>query len=321
MQHAVTSVVSRTAKTAAAVVLGLCVLPTGGTSARGGDPLVVQWGDTLLILGDETADSVALIGGSNIDQEVGVFVTDVPWIYEGVENIYVDLQGGDNFLATDQLYVVGDLIILAGDGDDDVRLGGWGYNVTFIYGEVEIETGGGDDLVSIEDTWISWATTIDLGDGDNEFLTGHYLDTEVDGFQFHNLAITSGSGHDRLALLARYYRDVTITTGAGDDLVGLGASHATWATSGNHFEDLTVETGDGDDLVAMAGNELWGDAMIKAGNDDDLVLLGGLGGDSPNEFQEAFTAQGNSGHDVLWVDSGNVYAFKPHFQSFETISP
>ncbi|MFN7572238.1 MAG: tandem-95 repeat protein, partial [Betaproteobacteria bacterium] len=132
------------------------------------------------------------------------------------------------------LFAAAPTIDLAGSTDDlELTIATGGTD------DVLINTGGGNDVLTVEQT-SGGTVTLNAGDGDNSIIVGGSADA----------VITSGSGTDSIAAGAG--NDV-IDAGGGDDVVELG--------DGNDI----VDGGDGNDVI-VAGN---------AGGDD--LILGGAG--------------------------------------------
>lgn len=315
-----TTRISRTAQTAAAAAC-LALMTAGVRSIHAG-PVVHQTRSTLTILGDGFGDSISIIGAENEPGTVGVYVNDVPWVYEGVQNILVDLMDGDNFLGLNRVEIDGDLVVSCGDGEDVIHIGGYGYGPNRIHGDLHISTGDGADQVRYEQSSVDGLFTIDTAGGDDDILFGHHL---IEGLMAYAgtltgaLSINTGAGNDDIAFLGTELGTTEIITGNGDDTVGLWLGHASWTIQGNELTGLSVETGAGDDLVALLDNDSYGDLFINLGNNADFLLLGGFG--APNNFEAPVEARGGKGSDELWNDPLNVYDEAPVFLNFESVSP
>jgi hypothetical protein len=294
---------------------------------------VNQEGDTLYIVGDENANTVSIIGADDEPHgKVGVFVVDVPWVYEGVNHIHVDLGGGDNFLGMDRINILGTLTVLTGDGDDVLDLGGWGYGASAIGGDIAISTAGGRDNVRIEDTSVYASVTIDTADGSDIVQLGYdYFFFSIgaspapgrtageDSFRADDSgrddspsdlsALTDDDGRSDLIALP----DDGPSDGPSDgDDAKLVLRLAYLAGPSNVFESLYVFTGDGRDMVGITGAQIDVETTIELGSDDDRLIL-----DAPNEFYGDFTARGEQGSDYLSDEPTNFYESAPQFQSFE----
>ena len=209
------------------LIAGLTIA-TSNLPAVAAKPEVSQVGDTLYIDGHGTADHVSIIG-SNIDVgTVGVYVSDVPWVYTGVENIVIDMSGGDDVLGMDRIRIDGDLSVELGGGKNDFWLGGWGYGLSQIGGNVQIYAVDGvedDDLITIDDVHVAGSLMMSTGDGDDSVFIGF---TASDAISISGTVFESG---------------LTISTGSDDDSVRIQETVAGWMTY--------VNTGTGNDTVKM----------------------------------------------------------------------
>ena len=274
---------------------------------------VNQEGDTLYIVGNENANTVSIVGSEDEFGTVGVYVVDVPWVYEGVTNIHVDLGEGDNFLGLDRINILGNLTVLTGEGDDVVDLGGWGYGPSAIVGDVAIATAGGRDNVRIEDTSVNASVTIDTGDGSDFVQLGY------DHF-FFVIGATPVPGRDagvdslRTADADRDdgLSDLSAADDDGDDDARLVLRLWQAIEPSNDFGSLFIFTGDGRDQVGITGALVEVETTIELGSADDQLIL-----DAPNEFYGDFTARGQQGSDTLLDEPLNFYESAPQFQSFE----
>ena len=242
---------------------------------------VTQNGDTLTITGDNSDDAVYIQGLEGFGGPVGTWTSLGIDTYYGVQNIHVDLQGGDNLLWMYDLWFAGDVTFAAGDGNDQVTMNQSNVN------NVTFELGGGDNDVHFEFNMLG------------------------------PVSVSGGSGCDRVEMLHVDCEAITCITRGGDDFVGIGGGYSTWDTGfGDVSENITVRTGSGRDLVALVGvNALYGDTLIRLGRQDDILAMA-FGGD-PNEFFGEFTARGGGGYDTLYRYPENVYYNTPTFQSFE----
>jgi hypothetical protein len=306
---------------AVALAAGIVWTTAAGRAATAG-PVVNQTRSTLTILGDGFGDSIAIIGAEDEPGTVGVYVNDVPWVYEGVQHIVIDLMDGENFVGLDRVEIPGNLVISCGDGDDAVHIGGYGYGPNRIHGNLLVSTGEGADQVRYEQGSVDGLFSIDTAGGHDEVLFGHHL---IDGLMAYAgtltgaLSITTGAGNDAVAFLGSELGTTEINTGNGDDIVGLGMGHASWTIRGNELTGLSLETGAGEDLVALLDNESYADLYINLGNNADYLLLGGFG--APNTFEAPVEARGGKGNDELWNDPLNAYDVPPEFLNFETVGP
>ena len=142
-------------RTLQSAVIGLASWIALSSAALAGYPDVAQEGSTLYIVGDDDGNTVTIVGAEDTPGKLAVYVHKDPWIYEGVDEINIDLAGGDNELRMARIDIAGNLTILTDDGDNRVSLGEPdNYGASFIGGDIEISTGDGPDAISIDDTWV-----------------------------------------------------------------------------------------------------------------------------------------------------------------------
>jgi hypothetical protein len=282
------------------------------TGGRGDDRLVVYRSGDKTVAGE--------IEVWDVGAAPGVLGT-----YSGVQNIQVNLLGGNNFLGLYRFEVAGDVSVTAGDGNNQVYVGGVGVTgdarIT-IDGNLSVSTGAGLDLVRVESCAIGSAM-IDTGDADDWVLFGHHLDTSIfhPGTILGPLSVSTGAGNDLVAMIGAEPGATVIDTADGDDwvLAGIGFEDGAWVIRGNELLGFDVEAGTGNDFVVLVSNWSFGDVSILTGQQNDEVWLGGFG--APNDFQGDVLADGGGGNDTLLDDAMNSYAFPLQSLSFETVGP
>lgn len=278
-------------------------------------------GDTLVISGEgNSGHKVYIIGVEGKPGAMTVHLDDSPMqIFFGVQHIDVALAGGSNFLALYQVHVAGNVNIAAGDGDNELVLGLPGYDPNLIWGNLSVVVGNGDSRVKLEESWIMASATIEAGDGDNRVVLGRAESpSDLGAVVMGNLLVSTGGGYDRVELAKCWLDgDVSIDTGAADDIVILGTHYEpASAVAGNVLaQALDITTGEGADAVGLTDNEVHGETMIELGDDDDSLLVGA--GLPANAFFDKFTARGDAGQDALADDPANFYDSAPQFHSFE----
>ena len=114
MSFTTTTMSSLTTRIAAAICLATWL--AGSQAALADYVDVTQVGSTLHIIGDETADFVAIVGANDTPGKFAVYIHPDPWIYDGVEHINVDLAGGDNTLNMARIEIAGSVTVIAGNG-------------------------------------------------------------------------------------------------------------------------------------------------------------------------------------------------------------
>jgi hypothetical protein len=190
------------------------------------DPLVYKAGNTLVIEGNANANSVSLVGSKDSYSTIGVYINDVPQVFENVQNIFADLGDGDDEIAMDRIRIYGNVDVMADGGNNTIYLGGWGYGQSDIGGHVSMTTAGGNDYVLMSDCLVDNDVTILLGEGDNEVEFGGAVGPGIDpGANTFSSGLTVQTGDD--TDVVRIMRTICwgqslIETNGDDDFVILG---------------------------------------------------------------------------------------------------
>lgn len=315
-------------RTLQSAAIGLTSWIALSSAALAGNPDVAQEGSTLYIVGDDDGNTVTIVGAEDTPGKLAVYIHNDPWTYEGVDEINIDLAGGDNELRMARIDIAGNLTILTDDGDNRLSLGEPdNYGASFIGGDIEISTGDGPDAISIDDTWVGGNVTVDSRDGTDHVNLGAPLyftaDPDTKGVTIlGELTISTGAGTDYIWIMRTSVLGHTqITTAQNQDRVALGFDPAVLpirnqrrgkATTTNTFLGLTIETGDEYDDVALMSNDIYMDTRIELGNGDDTLSF-----EAGNRFNGPVEAYGQGGQDTLEEDPDNDYAVPPEFNSFE----
>lgn len=225
----------------------------GTVSAALGDG--VNW----MVVGGEadtpaTIGAISYTGGADMDI-VGLFgdvtVRNDVRIFTGLRGEdSVGLYGSD---AGGTVKVRGDVVVNTGTGGDTVSL------VGEMWGNVSVTTGGGQDTVSVSSS-VGWVSS----DGS-------------DPVPMFDAAPPSSIG-----------RNLTINTGAGNDLVSIGT-----ATVGLN---CTIEAGVGNDLVRIADTQVRRTLFVRLGAGDDSLEI-------VNLRASAAFLHGGYGTNSLTIDS------------------
>ncbi|MBX9680558.1 MAG: hypothetical protein K2X38_17515 [Gemmataceae bacterium] len=221
----------------------------GNNSIRGGlgnDSIIVGNGYNR-IWTDGGTDVVASGNGNN-------------WITVGTGAATISVGNGNNRIYADDEgrgESDGNVILVAGNGDNDIRLGSGNDRITVGNGSNVIQAGDGNDSIT-------------TGNGDNTVSGGAGDDV-----------IRTGSGQDNIA------------AGSGNDIVFAGAGNDT--ISGGSGNDILVG-GDGNDaLTGDDGRDVLigglGADLLTGGKDDDLLLAGWTLFDSNRAALEALMAE------------------------------
>jgi hypothetical protein len=253
-------------------------------------------GGTLTIVGDSAANVATL--SSNEDGELVLtgFDTTINEDSEaasfcGVKNIVVRLNGGDDVFTvangTECMEDVGNaspatinanLSIRGGEGDDTVTV------VADIVGSLNLAGNGGDDSISIHESYLAYNVTLDGGLGDDNLsLTSSLLDRSA--------TLEGGMGGDTLSIDGtEVARDVTFNGSSGDDMIKMTG------TSARH---LQVWGGSGDDIMEIRESEVVTLSLWGSNGDDEATL------DEVDVSDLLFADLGN-GDDLLAISSTNA---------------
>jgi hypothetical protein len=207
-------------------------------------------------------------------------------------DIEIDLSGGDDELVINNAFINGSLIILAGGGNDVVKLG-LGETVSTRL-DLNVSLGDGDDRIDGKRLYIGQNQTIDGGLGQDALsflgaaLPGSFvLGTSSSGATL----IRGGAGPDSLSISYSFVvGSVTLDGEAGDDQIDIRTSAAigSVAVAGAEGSDkLVIDTnyfltstmaggGDGSDQIELRNSLGITIATIDAGSGADAVAVSNL---------------------------------------------
>jgi hypothetical protein len=212
----------------------------------------------------------------------------------------------------DRINIPGNLIVLTGEGRDEVDLGGWNYGPSSFGGNVEIATAGGRDMVQIEDASVIGSVTIDTAEGSDIVEIGDDgILFSIVGDRAPGRTVASDSVQASVAERDDAASDLAALSDDPDEakfVLGLVYSAGLPSATGS----LYVYTGAGRDHVGITGTQVNVETIIELGTDDDRLRL-----EHPNQFYGDFTARGQQGSDYLYDDPGNFYESAPQFLQFE----
>jgi hypothetical protein len=171
-----------------------------------------------------------------IDIEFGMSGTDADFAYTGG-------TGDDEITFSGTNTISGDAVFVLGNGSNDISV----TDTLTCDSDVTITGGKMDDSVDLDAATVSGLLTLTLGNGINELISSGTIDG--------GLTYTGGSNHDTITLsngddLAG---DVSISTGAGEDIVTISVTTAVAVTS------LTVDLG-----IDSASDTLTYDSLFDA---------------------------------------------------------
>jgi PKD repeat protein len=253
---------------------------------------------TLTVEGDDS-DNVITITGIGVGTGVFEVVTQhgkqtVSGITGGIT---VDLDGGNDSLTMNNVYVAGAIDIQTGDGDDTVVLGN--DDVVTSGGELRVDLGAGDDRLDGKRLYIGSHQFIQGGDGNDALIFDGFLSPQftLGTSAAGNVAWSGGSGNDTVHVIYAFVVGAwVVDLGAGDDAVAVYGS----AVSG----DIIVMGGSGTDGFNIDTNFFDANLRIEGNDGSDSVLLAnGLG-------TEVALIQTHGQGDKVTV--GNQTAFQLH---------
>ena len=193
-------------------------------------------------------------------------------------NIRITLLGGDDNVAiygSDYDVPVDNISIVTGSGDDQALIA----NVDGIDGNVNINTGVGNDDATIKYAQASGNVTINSGagsdtnvlntvSGDNlKISSGSDADRDFvyQSAAAGDLTIASTSGNDSVNIEGIVAEDLRVSTGSGDDQVFITEAHTKY--------DTNLNTAGGNDKLVITNSEITGDLVANTGAGDDQLCM------------------------------------------------
>ena len=167
--------------------------------------------------------------------------------------------------------------------------------VNGVTGGLQLNLGGGDDQVTLNNIYAAGSLAIDLGEGDDTITLGSTATVS----SAQNLTINFGGGNDALAMERVYIAgDQTIDGGAGNDMLMIaGNTEGGFWLGTSSVGATTLQGGDGDDRMQVSYSFVVGPLTIDGGNGNDAISLVA----SATSGQSMIT--GMDGHDLLAVDT------------------
>ncbi|KAJ8903463.1 hypothetical protein NDN08_004570 [Rhodosorus marinus] len=201
-------------------------------------------------------------------------------------------------------------VIVGGDGNDDLYIGG--------SGPQSVSGGDGDDRIRMSSTGSSFDHSIDAGPGDDN-VTANSRSSYED-----LLSVSLGEGDDNLEVNSFYTLDLNGNDGkdyfhvSGTDFFYDGKyAEKVVEIHGDGDDDIvkvfdteaTIFGGDGEDqIVAYAGGTVYGEAGnddVQGRSDKDHEVLGGKGDDTVKLDGGNNNVAGEDGNDVLIAGDGD----------------
>ena len=237
----------------------------------------------LVVRGDAADNTVAVevdsVGNVTVTGYDGTTVDDTNLSSTQLSgNIRISTFGGDDNVAIyggDYDIPVENISIVTGSGNDQALIA----NVDGIDGQVNINTGVGNDAATIKYANATGNVTINSGAGSDtnvlNTVTGNDIkinsgaDADAD-FVYQTAAvddmtITSTSGNDTVNIEGVIAADLNVSTGSGDDQVYITEAHTKYDTS--------LTTAGGNDKLVITNSEVTGDLKVNTGAGDDQLCM------------------------------------------------
>jgi hypothetical protein len=193
---------------------------------------------------------------------------------QSFSTIYVFLQGGNENVQLANTLTI-NAVVSAGNGNDNVQLGGGNNTVTLGNGNDNVSAGDGTNTVTAGAVGSTGNIQVTLGNGANNLVTllGNGNDQVQAGNGASDNASITGTGNDHVTLGGGAGDNASIT-GTGNDHVTLGGGAGDNASiTGNGNDQIQVGNGTGD-FVSMVGN---GNDNVQTGNGSGHAHVAGTG--------------------------------------------
>ncbi len=263
--------------------------------------------DQVFILGvDSLQDvNVSTSSGNDIVSIVGL---------ESDQAVSVTSGSGRDTIVARNVYTRGEFRVASGTGDDTIELVGVGTEA-----DLHISLSSGDDILRLDEGYVNYSSIIIEGAGGNDLVS------LTDTFAEETLTIRTGGGSDLVAI-NRVKAPLQISLGAGAD--GL-------LIASNAFRpESNIDSGGGNDLLLLGGR--WDDLSVRTAGGRDTVVFNRIDVtesfsiDMGGQRDEVFFSQmiqlpndavvnGGAGRDTIQWDSS--LAWHVPLQSVETTLP
>jgi hypothetical protein len=217
--------------------------------------------------------------------------------------------------------VIGETVSVTGVGTGtgvfQIVTGRLSYNVAGI-SDILIDLQGGHDTLTMNNTYVSGAIDMRMGDGNDTVLLGQQAvvstgtelrvdlgagNDTVDGKQLYigtNQIINGGDGDDSLIFAGFASPQFTLGTSAGGNATWMGGNgndlvHVRYSFIAGHW---SVDSGAGDDSVDVFGSAVSGHVSLLGSAGSDLLR------NSTNFFDASVYMDGGEGLDVLELNAG-----------------
>ncbi|WP_338809499.1 Ig-like domain-containing protein [Neisseria leonii] len=193
--------------------------------------------------------------------------------------------------------------ITSGDGNDTMLVGSnWDgvKTANFGHGDNILNVGG-----YIANNGNVLASTIDFGNGNDQFITGGHVDDR-------NLTVNMGDGDNYIEVGGKLVGG-KIISGSGDDVAVLGGMGATHKLSSD-TADTQLVMGAGNDTVTLTGASVRG--LVDMGDGDDTLSVNTIT-NSPNA--DALRFDGGAGNDTIILTGGDETYTMALIKNFEVV--
>lgn len=228
------------------------------------------------------------------------------------------VKGGDliDLFAIGNVSVAGTVSAALGDGINWMVVGGDAATPTTI-GALAYTGGANKDIVGLAgDVTVRHDVRIFTGVRGADSVGFYTLDVGGTAKVLGNVVVNTGTGNDgdTVDLVGDFWRDVSITTGGGQDTVCMSSSVSWVSTDGGDpvptldsaglsaiGRDLTINTGSGRDLISIGTSTVSRNVWLDAGTENDSVRIDGM------QVRRNLSINLGAGNDSL--DIANLRAF------------
>lgn len=249
----------------AALVLASLAFPDLGTAQS----VTQNSQGTIEILGTAQADLIDInVEAGSAANRVTIVVNGTTYRFDSVNGLEIWGGGGEDDITLQEVHLPGSLVVRCGSAADRMKI----TKKLYVEGNVDINLGDGDNefwfQYSVNYIKIGGDWTMRLGRDDDELL--NY--TQSGFFQINgNVWIELGDGANRCSPGGDYYspllckKTVSIFGGDGIDNIAL---------KGARIEgDALIEAGDGNNLLQVLHLQQRGDLRVIGGKENDAVTL------------------------------------------------
>ncbi len=262
--------------------------------------------------------TISTSGGTIINGWKTTFAQTFP---AGIDQLEIQMAGGDDFVTVSEVASEGDVFIDLGPGNDTLQSQ---TTKGIVRGNLDILGGPGADAITMG------AIPYGLIVGSEFMIDGQAgrLEANVSGVSAGKLKVIGDDAADTLILSdLGFIDDISIETKGGDDTVMIDQYMGEWTVTVDTF---TVKTDSGADTVQLTNIRALGDLSVFTGPEDDSItfdfVVGNIvavsTGDGADTFRGRVWAQndaifeGGNGYDTF-IDQGINAGSKREVKEFE----